>query len=68
MSITELVTETALDNGDPVLTTEEAERYDSKVLRRMAAEADTEAISGRDVALEWYSYFARQRTLTEYIE
>lgn len=66
MSINELVTETALDNGDIVLTTEEANQYDNKVLRRLAAEANTDAISGRDVALEWYSYFARQRTLSDY--
>jgi hypothetical protein len=66
MSINELVEETALDNGDPVLTTEEGERYSNKVLRRMAAEANTDAISGRDVQLEWYSYFCRQRTLNDY--
>ncbi len=63
-----LVDETALENGDPVLTTEEAEQYSNKVLRRMAAEADSDAISGRDVQLQWISYFARQRTLDDYAE
>jgi len=68
MSINELVEETAIDNGDPVLTTEEAGRMSNKVLRRMAAEADTDAISGRDVMLEWVDYFARQKCLTDYAE
>lgn len=66
MTLAELVDECAIDNGDPVLTTEEAERYDSKVLRRMAAHANTDAISGRDVRLQWVSYFARQRTLGDF--
>jgi len=66
MSITTLTDETAIDNNDPVLTTEEGERYSNKVLRRMAAEANTECISGRSVQLEWISYFVRQRTLSDY--
>jgi len=55
-------------NGDPVLTTEEVKRMDNKVLRRMAAEANTDSINGRSVALEWQGYFGRQRTLTEYLD
>jgi len=66
MSIGGLVSETAIDNGDPVLTTEEGERYSNKVLRRMAAEANTDEISGRDVKLVWVNYFCRQKTLTDY--
>jgi len=61
-----IVTESAIETGDPVLTTEEVQRIDNKVLRRMAAEANTDAVSGRSVALEWQSFFGRQRTLTEY--
>jgi len=63
---TQLVDETAIDTDDIVLTTEEGERYSNKVLRRLAAEADTDCISGRSVQLEWLSYFCRQRTLSEY--
>jgi len=73
MSITELTDETSLEIkhpelGDLTLTTEEAQQYSNKVLRRMAAEAPTDSISGRDVQLEWYSFFARQRTLSDYTE
>jgi len=63
---TQLVTETALDNGDPILTTEEARNYSNKVLRRMAAEANTDCISGRSVMLEWQAYFCCQKTLSDY--
>jgi len=68
MSITNLVTDCPMRNGDPVLTTEEVKRMDNKVLRRMAAEANTDSINGRSVALEWQGYFGRQRTLTEYLD
>lgn len=71
MSITELTDETSLEVqhpelGDMTLTTEEAQQYSNKVLRRMAAEAPTDAISGRDVQLEWVAFFARQKTLQDY--
>ena len=62
----QLVNSTALDNGDPVLTTEEVDRIDNKVLRRMAAEANTDDISGRSVSLEWRAYFCRQYTLFDF--
>ena len=68
MSIGGLVDETALDNGDLVLTTEEAERMSNKALRRLAANANTDAISGRDVKLVWQAYFARQKTLNDYAQ
>jgi len=66
MISTELVNDCPIKNGDIVLTTEEVERYDSKVLRRMAAEANTDEISGRSVAYEWASYFGRQYTLKDF--
>jgi hypothetical protein len=61
-----LVDENPWDNGDPVLTTEEAARMDKKVLRRLAAEANTDAVTGRSVKLEWVSYLARQKTLSDF--
>ncbi len=61
-----LVNACAIQNGDPVLTTEQAEQYDNKVLRRMAANANTDEISGRSVQLEWVAYFARQKTLGDF--
>ena len=68
MKLNELVDETAVDTGDPVLTTDEVEQYSSKVLRRMAAASESDAISGRDVRLEWVAFFCRQRTLADYAE
>ena len=45
MSINSLVSETA--EGEFILTTKEAQNYDMQVLRRLAAECDTDAVSGR---------------------
>jgi len=55
-------------NGDPVLTTEEVQQWDTKLIRRLAANANTDAISGRSTKLEMQDYFGRQRTLSEWTE
>ena len=64
MSINSLVSETA--EGDYILTTKEAQNYDMQVLRRLAAECDTDAVSGRSTKLELISFFSTQRTLEDY--
>ena len=63
-----IVDETALDNGDEVFTMDQLEQMDAQLLRRLAAHANTDCINGKSVFLEIRSYFARQRTLTEFRE
>lgn len=61
-----LVNETALDNGDPVLTKHEVNQYSTKVLRKMAAAADTDEVHGKSVGLEMRAYFGCQYTLSDF--
>lgn len=61
-----LVEETALDNGDPILTTDEIDTYSHTLLRRLAAEANTDAVYGKSNRLELRAYFHCQRTLSDY--
>lgn len=63
-----IVDETAVDTGDDVYTSEQLENMDPQLLRRLAANANTDCINGKSVHLEIRSYFARQRTLTEFVE
>lgn len=53
-----LVDETAVENGDPVFTREEVEEMDSKKLRRLAADSNTDSMNGRNTRLEWIAYFS----------
>lgn len=61
-----IVDESAIDNGDDVYTSEELSNMDPQLLRRLAANANTNCINGKSVHLEIKSYFGRQRTLPEF--
>lgn len=64
-----LVQETCIDTNDPlVFTKAELDRFDTKLLRRLAAEARSDEIHGKCTTLEIVSYFRGQRTLSEYAE
>ena len=47
----------ASENGDPVFTLEELEAMDAQRIRNLAADANTDAVSGRSTRVEMYSYF-----------
>jgi hypothetical protein len=53
-----LVSETAAENGDRTYLRDELEQKDITTLRNMAAEANTNAISGRSTKLEIIAYFS----------
>ena len=57
VALTETLDEHASDNGDPTYTYGELEAMNHQRLRNMAAEADTDAVSGRSTKLELYAYF-----------
>ena len=56
----------ATETGDPVFTLEEVKRMDTKLLRKLAAEANTDVVHGKSTRLEQISFFACQKTLDEY--
>lgn len=66
MNLTGLVDDCPIQRGDPVFTTQEVQRMDMNLLRNLAAEANSDAVSGRSTKLELQGYFARQRTLSDY--
>lgn len=55
-----LVSEKAVENGDRVFSREELEEMDVHILRNYAADANTDAISGRSTKTEIFSYFSRE--------
>jgi len=59
---------TALDYGDPVLTTQEAGQMDAIVLERLASDANGPVKGKGCPRLELISYFGRQTTLIDYAE
>lgn len=61
-----LVQETAIENGDPCYTLEQLDRFAPKLLRRLAANANTNEINGKSTMYEIKEYFACQRGLSEY--
>lgn len=61
-----IVDETALENNDPVFTQEELDRMSNTMLRRLAANAETNEINGKSLRLEIVSYFRCQRSLGDY--
>ena len=63
-----LVSETAEANGDPVFTAAELNRMSNTMVRRLAANADTDEIHGKSPRFQIESYFRVQRSLTEYSE
>ena len=60
--------ETALDYGDPVLTTQEAARCKAIVLERLAAEAEGPVKGTGFVRMQLCAYFGRQTTLQDYAQ
>lgn len=58
-----LVDETAAQNGDPVHDQENLEAMELTELRNLAADVDTEAVSGRSTRLEITAYFSCPRPL-----
>jgi len=63
-----LVSETAEANGDPVFTKAELEAMSNTMVRRLAANADTDEIHGKSPRFQIHAYFRVQRSLTEYSE
>lgn len=63
-----LLDETALETGDLIFTTEEVSRFDYTFLRNLAANARSEEINGKSNRLVIETYYARQRTLTDFEE
>lgn len=61
-----IVNETALSNGDPVFTKEELDRMSNTMLRRLAANADTDEINGKSLRLEIVSYFRCQKSFEDF--
>lgn len=64
--ITQLVNSDPAEYGDDVLTTQEYENADWKVLKRMAAESECDEIDYMSTRLEVRAYYARQMTLVDY--
>jgi hypothetical protein len=67
--VPELVSETALDTGEPdnlTFTPQQWARFSTRMKRRLAAEADTDAVNGSSTTLEIRAYFVTQRSLTDY--
>lgn len=63
-----LVSETALDNGDPCFTQAQLDRFSNTLLRRLAAEAKSDEIHGKSPQLLTVSYFRCQYSLTEFAD
>jgi hypothetical protein len=65
----QLVSETAVDKGEPetmVFRADEFDEFGQHFKRRLAAASKTDEISGHSTLLEIRAYFVVQRTLTEY--
>ena len=63
-----IVNETALDNGEEAYTVEQLNKMSNTMLRRLAANADTDVVNGKSTKMEIISYHRCQRSLTEYSE
>lgn len=61
-----IVDETAAENNDPIFTTEQVNNFSNHMLRRLAAQANTDEINGKSLRLEHETYFGRQKTLFDY--
>lgn len=61
-----IVDELATDNGDMCFTNEQLNNMTKKMLRRLAANADTDAVNGKSTKMEIQVYFRCQRSLSEY--
>ncbi|WP_246982112.1 hypothetical protein [Halorientalis marina] len=55
-----MVDERAAENGDPVFSLEELEEMHYQEIRRIAANANTDAIGGKSTKLEIFAYFAKE--------
>jgi hypothetical protein len=65
-----LVSETAIDTGQTelIMTPEQFDDLDNKVVRRLAAELDTDEVHGKMPRFVTRSAIAVQRSLDEYSE
>lgn len=61
-----LVDETALDVGDPCFTKEELDQFSHKLLRRLAAQSNSDEINGKSNQLELRAFYHCQRSLSDY--
>ena len=68
MSELRIVDETALDVGDThlIFTRDELNRMSNTMLRRLAANANTDVINGKSTRLEIVSYLNCQKSLIEF--
>jgi len=67
--VPELVSETAVDAGEPddlTFTPQQWARFSTRMKRRLAAEADTDAVNGSSTTLEIRAYFVTQREFVDY--
>ena len=70
VSDSSLVEKTAIDTGQSelVMTREQFDNLDNKVVRRLAAEFDSDEINGKSPRFQSRAALAVQRTLDEYAE
>ena len=63
-----LVDEVAADNGDPIFTKAELNSMSNTMVRRLAANAETDLINGKSPRMLIECYFTCQRDLSEFCE
>ena len=70
VSDSSLVEETAIDTGqtDLILTREQFDNLDNKVVRRLAAQFDSDSVNGKSPRFQTRAALAVQRSLTEYAD
>ena len=70
VSDSSLVEETAIDTGqtDLILTREQFDNLDNKVVRRLAAQFDSESVNGKSPRFQTRAALAVQRSLDEYAD
>ena len=70
VSDSSLVSETAIDTGqtDLILTREQFDNLDNKVVRRLAAQFDSESVNGKSPRFQTRAALAVQRSLNEYAD
>ena len=70
VSDSSLVEETAIDTGQPelVFTREQFDNLDNKVVRRLAAQFDSESVNGKSPRFQTRAALAVQRSLDEYAD
>jgi len=56
----------AIDRGDPVFTMQEFEKLDQHLVRRLAANAESDEVNGMSTMPELKSYFVCQYSMGDY--